>query len=162
MPLPSAAFTVLAPLALLLVAAGWFDVRERRIPNSLVTTGTVFAFTAHGLLPESAGFLSGGIGLTSAIAGLLLGAAALFPLYAVGAMGAGDVKLLAMLGAFLGPQHILGAVLFSLVSGSLISLAVIAARRRFGGNLPFGIAIACGTLGYIGLLWSRHTSGGPA
>lgn len=152
------AWIALLPLASFLGAAGWHDVRHHRIPNRLVATGTLLALAAHGLLPGGSGFLSapvGGLGLLMAGTGLLMGAAALLPLYALGAMGAGDIKLLAMLGACLGPNHILGAVLFSLIAASLMSIPALRHRRPGGNKLPFALAVAFGTFAYIGMLWLR-------
>ncbi|GAB1393742.1 hypothetical protein MASR1M60_19060 [Rhodocyclaceae bacterium] len=159
------AWIVFLPLAILLGLASWHDVNHQRIPNRLVAAGTVWAFAAHALLPGGSGFLSlpaGGLGLPAALGGLLIGGLLLMPLYGLGTMGAGDIKLLAMLGAFLGPQHIAGAVLFSLLAVTLLSLPVLIKKRRLGGSLPFAVAIACGTLAYVGLLWMRAAAGGTA
>jgi prepilin peptidase CpaA len=59
-----------------------------------------------------------------ALAGLGLGLAIPLPLYMLRAMGAGDVKLMAMVGAFLGPRAIVGAILVILVVGGVLSLLV--------------------------------------
>jgi prepilin peptidase CpaA len=51
------------------------------------------------------------------------------PLYLLRAVGAGDVKLLAMVGVWLGPQAVLGATLLALLAGGLLALAVMVASR---------------------------------
>jgi prepilin peptidase CpaA len=69
-------------VAVVIVACVW-DVRTSRIPN-------VLTFTAIGLAP--AFHLIVGGGASYATLGLLVGLAVLFPMFALGAMGAGDVK----------------------------------------------------------------------
>lgn len=124
--------TVLVMLIALLSAAAWYDVRQHRIPNVLVAWGAMLAILLHVLIPAGDGFVSyspGGLGLSGACGGLALGALALLPLYALGAMGAGDVKLVAMVGAFLGPQHLVGALFATVVAGGALAIAVAMQRR---------------------------------
>jgi prepilin peptidase CpaA len=106
----------------LLLAAVASDIRARRIPNALVGAGVTAGLLVNGLLPE-------GGGLLSSLGGLALGLAVLLPLYLVRAMGAGDVKLMAMVGAFLGHQHILPAVLYVLVAGGVLAIVYGLWRR---------------------------------
>lgn len=177
------AFWILFPG--LLCALAYRDVKEFRIPNAGLLSGLAAALTLHCLGPGGAGFLStpaGGLGALGAMAGAGLGLALFLPFYVVGAMGAGDVKLMAMVGAFLGVDHIVGAALavllaggvlavgvalvrgaFGQVLGNLRMLAFIAASRLYGRSglswrdgpptavrLPYGVAIAAGTLSYMG------------
>ena len=109
-------------LAGFLLAAVYTDLVARRIPNKLVFPGAVVGVLCSWLLP-------GGPGWLSALQGLGIGLAALLPLYLLRAMGAGDVKLMAMVGAFLGAGDILGAMLGTLISGGVMSLAVVLRRR---------------------------------
>jgi prepilin peptidase CpaA len=115
-----------------LAAACWTDVRTRRIPNRLVLLGTLAGLALNTLLPPGAGLLStapGGLGLSNALGGCALGLAALLPLYLLRTMGAGDVKLMAMTGAFLGPGATLGAVLMTLLAGGILALALASWQR---------------------------------
>src|SRR3990170_4623177 len=80
------------------LAAVAFDVRTRRIPNWLTFGAAAAAFGYAGL---HSGLTGVGIG----VLGWLVGAALFFPFFALGGMGAGDVKLLAALGAWLGPTE---------------------------------------------------------
>lgn len=112
----------LAMLALLLLVATAIDLRERRIPNWLVAGGIVGAISFHIISPQ-------GEGASFAFSGLAVGTAALLPMYMLRAMGAGDVKLMGMIGAFLGVGGVFGVVLASLAAGGLLALAMAAGKR---------------------------------
>ena len=124
----------------LLAAAVWHDVRARRIPNAIVFPGMLAALVLHAVLPAGAGLFDahmGGLGLLDALGGLGLGLALLLPMYALRLMGAGDVKLLAMVGAFVGMGQILTVGLVTLVMGGVLALAFAAWKRslvRLVGN----------------------------
>ena len=124
----------------LLGAAVWHDVRARRIPNAIVFPGMLAAFALHALLPAGQGLFApqmGGLGLLQSLGGWGLGLALLLPMYALRLMGAGDVKLLAMVGAFVGAGQILTVGLVTLVAGGLLALAFAAwqgSLRRLVGN----------------------------
>ncbi|WP_256081705.1 prepilin peptidase [Massilia sp. YIM B04103] len=111
----------------LLAGAVWHDVRARRIPNQLVLWGALAGLALQATLTPGAGLYAepfGSLGLLSSAYGLGLGLLLLLPMYALGAMGAGDVKLMAMVGAFLGPEEIVGAALFSMMAGGVLSIVV--------------------------------------
>ena len=59
-----------------------------------------------------------------ALGGWLVGAAFFFPIFALGGMGAGDVKLMAALGAWLGPAAIVWVALYSSIAGAVMALVV--------------------------------------
>jgi prepilin peptidase CpaA len=114
-------------LAILLSIAVWYDVRTRKIPNRLVFFGTLIGVALNIFLPAGTGIFSdppGALGFLPSLIGVAVGLATLIPMYALGAMGAGDVKLMAMVGAFLGPEQILGVALLSLLAGGVLALAV--------------------------------------
>lgn len=112
----------LALLVLLLLIATTVDVRERRIPNWLVASGMVAALAFHAIAPQGQGFVF-------ALSGLGVGMAMLLPMYALRVMGAGDVKLMGMIGAFLGMYGAIGAVLASMAAGGLLAVAMAAGKR---------------------------------
>lgn len=130
-------------MTLLLLAVVWEDVRHQRIPNRLVFWGAGLGVLLNTFMPEGLGFVSplpGGLGFVSAVAGLAIGLAALLPMYLLRAMGAGDVKLMAMVGAFLGPDDVIGAVLCSFLAGGVLSLGYawkIGVLRRTLQNIRF-------------------------
>lgn len=114
-------------LALVLVA-GAYDLRFRRIPNWLNLISVVAGFAVNGML-------SGGPGLKTAFLGFALALLVYVPLYLVRAMGAGDVKLMAAVGAMAGPRHWLEIFLVTAIFGGIASLVLIALRKRFHQTL---------------------------
>ncbi|MDC8444509.1 MAG: prepilin peptidase [Nitrosomonas sp.] len=113
-------------LLLLLLMAAWQDIRHYRIKNTLVITGALVAVIAHTALPA-------GLGLHAALLGWLTGLALLLPLYLLRVMGAGDIKLMAMTGAFLGPQAAVIAGLYVLITGGVLSIIVALWRGQLTG-----------------------------
>jgi prepilin peptidase CpaA len=107
----------IALLLILLVIAAYFDVKSRRIPNKLVLAGLIASFVLQINLNGFEGFKAWGLGL-------LVGFGLFLPLYLLRAMGAGDVKLMAMVGAFVGPLYVLGAALMTLVAGGVLAIAM--------------------------------------
>lgn len=164
-------------LFVLLITAAILDYRFHRIPNWLVLSGTLFGLFYNMAYPPfpQAGWLW-------SLEGWALGFAALLPLYAISAMGAGDVKLMAMVGAFIGPDNTLWVLMYTLITGGILSLLFVLVRGTAGrlwrnlsqlfqlgfidllsgvrpnlriatsvsaGKLPYGIAIAMGTMAYL-------------
>ena len=120
-----AGLLALLPMVLLLLAASAQDARHQKIPNSIVFWGAGLGILLNTFMPEGFGFASQfptGVGFLSAIAGWAIGLAVLLPMYLLRVMGAGDVKLMAMVGAFLGPVDVLGAILATLLAGGMLSL----------------------------------------
>jgi prepilin peptidase CpaA len=115
----------LALLAGFLLAAVLADVTRRRIPNLLVLTGLLAGVLCHSVLPD-------GLGIGSSLLGAALALGLFLPLYLLRAMGAGDVKLMAMVGAFVGLPNVLGATLGTLIVGGVMALAVSFANGAFG------------------------------
>ncbi|WP_165220247.1 A24 family peptidase [Aquisphaera insulae] len=102
-----------------LVVAAIIDGRQLRVPNWLTfpffATGLVFALTTGGPW-----------GLAWSLAGAGVGLLSLLPLYAIGGMGAGDVKLMAGMGAWIGAHHMLWAFVGTALAGGVIGAAMIA------------------------------------
>ena len=115
-------------LTALLVVAVVTDLRSRRIPNWLVVVGFVLAGTTQAFAAAQGVPGLAGTRLWAPLAGALIGAAALLPLYALRGCAAGDMKLLAMVGAFVGPALVLVVALGTLVAGGLLALAFMLGR----------------------------------
>jgi prepilin peptidase CpaA len=93
------------------------DLKSRRIPNLLTLGAALTAVVVHG-------YVAGWSGIGMALAGWLVGAAFFFPIFALGGMGAGDVKLMAAVGAWLGPGAIVWVALYSSIAGGVMALVV--------------------------------------
>ena len=115
------------------VAATVVDIRERRVPNVLT-----MGLASVGLLLAMTGL--GTVTLGGALGGLALGLALLLPAHIFGAMGAGDVKLLAAFGALLGPGDVFNAFLRAAILGGVMALAVALWRGRLRETL-YGTAM---------------------
>lgn len=119
--------------ALALIAAYW-DARERRIPNRLTFPAAVI-----GLLLSS---LNGWHGLASGLEGLLAGFALLIVPYLLQVQGAGDVKLLAALGAFVGPLQVTRLLLLGLLCYPLMAFFFVIRERKLKLTLRrFGVLL---------------------
>jgi prepilin peptidase CpaA len=103
-------------IGIALVAAVW-DLATRRIPNVLTFGAALAAFAVHA-------YVGGWSGVGTALAGWAAGVVLLLPVFALGGMGAGDVKLLAAIGAWLGPVAAVWVALYSGVAGGVMGLVV--------------------------------------
>jgi prepilin peptidase CpaA len=110
-------------LGILIAVAAGFDIRFRKIPNWLVLAGIVVGLAWN---VSSTGWS----GLGRGAAGLGLGFGLYFPLYLLRARGAGDVKLLAAVGAVTGPGNCFWVFLLTAVLGGLIALIFLLFRGR--------------------------------
>lgn len=129
-------------LALLLIAAG-FDIAQRKVPNILVVSGLAMAF--------SFAVMSGWSGLGRMAMGSLAALVVLLPVYASGLMGAGDVKLISVVGGFLGLHHLLFALLCIFIAGGLLTVFYMV-RTQFAMDtpgVPYAVAVFGGVLSYL-------------
>jgi prepilin peptidase CpaA len=115
-------------LALGVGAGAFIDLRTRRVPNALTIPLAVAGLAC------AAGGVSG-LSVRAALIGLMLGLVFMLPGYVFGATGAGDVKLLAAAGAWLGPAHIGVAFLYTAIVGGVLALVVARRRRRLAVTL---------------------------
>ncbi|MFZ5353580.1 MAG: prepilin peptidase [Bacillota bacterium] len=140
----SIVFLKYAVLACLLLVIGIIDFKTQEIPDGLnlfgLIAGMIFAFTAgykEFLITGLTGFLLGG--------GLFL----LIAIVSKGSMGGGDIKLMAVLGIWLGWKHILLVSLLSFIIGSVISIILMILKIKSRKDyIPFGpfIALAAFTI----------------
>jgi len=111
-------------LAALLLVAIATDLHRRRIPNALVALGLGLGLAGRLLDPG----VPAGAALITFFQGSGAGLLVLMPLYLMRACGAGDVKLMAMVGGFVGPTAVCNAALWTLVSGGVLSLVFMLGR----------------------------------
>ena len=169
----------LALIAVLLLACA-FDLARRRIPNRLLAAGLLAALALH-LASGSPSAL-----LTVYLAGFAVGMLMFLPLYLMGGMAAGDVKLMATVGAFLGPSMVFQASLATYICGGVLALVIVLFKRRaraafsnagallhplllrlYGVRMALDAAPAASvggmpyavaiTAGTLAVLWLRHT-----
>ncbi|TYO99954.1 type 4 prepilin peptidase 1 [Geothermobacter ehrlichii] len=136
-----------------LVVITFIDLDHQIIPDVISLPGIVAGFAASFLLP----WLSWVDSLLGVLAGggsLLLVAGVYRLLTGKEGMGGGDVKLLAMIGAFLGWQAVLPVILFSSFAGSAVGIPLMLAQKADGKlALPFGPFLSLGAL--IQLFWGE-------
>ena len=112
-----------AAVLLLVAAACVFDLRERRIPNALTLggagAGLLFALLVHG---------ASGLGV--AALGWVVGCALFLPFFLLGGTGAGDVKLVAAIGAWVGAALVCWVAIYTAIAGGVLAL-LVSARQRY-------------------------------
>jgi prepilin peptidase CpaA len=158
-------------LLLMVVAGAVNDLASRRIPNRLLLAGTAGALGLH---LASAAPLAG---VLAWLGGMAAGLVVFLPFYLIRGMAAGDVKMMAAVGAFTGPLEALHIAILAWCAGGVMALAIVAARGRLwlvmsnlwtilrsavlrlplapalgaggegsAGSMPYGLAIAVGTM----------------
>lgn len=160
---------LIVPLLGLLLVAVAVDLLRHRIPNLLVFLGLTLGCVGQV-------FLYGVSGFGDYLSGAAIGFAVFIPMYAVGGMAAGDVKLMAMVGGFLSAELALWASVSSLIVGGLYGILIVlfrgqivrtfsrynlmlrtrsyfspAADEVVGKKFPYSVSILLGTL--VALLW---------
>lgn len=118
-------------LAAVVAASGTaaaIDLGTGRIPNPLTATVAAagIGLSAFGLTGHS---------VAGALLGALIGFALMLPGHVFGGTGAGDVKLLAALGTWLGPAGVVMAFLYSAIAGGVLAVAHATRRRRLTTTL---------------------------
>lgn len=111
-----------------LVVAAVIDGKQLKVPNWLtfpfIISGWIYSFVAFGL-----------DGLLWSLGGTAVGLVLLLPAYAIGGMGAGDVKLLAGVGAWMHATHTTWAFAYSAVIGAVIAVGMVAYSKSFRKHL---------------------------
>ena len=124
-----------------LLVLGVIDLRHRILPNVITLPGTAAGLVLSAGLPPGPGDALAGAAVG---AGVLLAMAGLYRrIRGIEGVGMGDVKMLAMIGAFLGWQAVLLTLLMASLLGSLAGVAIVAAGRGDARYpLPFGSFLA--------------------
>jgi leader peptidase (prepilin peptidase)/N-methyltransferase len=133
----------------ILVVVTFIDVDHRIIPDVLTLPGILLGFLGSFAIPW--------ISWTDSLLGILVGGGSLFLVAVVyewltkkEGMGGGDIKLLAMLGAFLGWKAVLPVVFLSSLLGSLVGVPLMLIKKADSKlAIPFGPFLATGALLYL-------------
>jgi leader peptidase (prepilin peptidase)/N-methyltransferase len=127
----------------------WIDVHHQIIPDRISLPGIVVGFFFS--------FFNPNLSWQSSLLGILAGGGVLYAialLYYVlrkqEGMGGGDIKLLAMIGAFLGWQSLLFVIFFSSLTGSIAGIAAMIRQKKGGASrIPFGPFLSVAALIYL-------------
>jgi prepilin peptidase CpaA len=118
------------------------DLSERRILNPLIVVGL---FLGVALSTMAAGLQ----GTIHSLAGAATGLALLLPFFCLRQVGAGDVKLLAVVGSFVGLPGVFWVALCTAIAGGVLAIAAHLSSGRLAflpaSRLPYSVAIAAGT-----------------
>jgi leader peptidase (prepilin peptidase)/N-methyltransferase len=140
-------FFVFSSLGCALIVIFFIDLDHQIIPDWITLPGIVAGLAIS--------FVPGGIGILQAVIGLFVGGGSLYLAAVVGeklfkkeAMGGGDIKMAAMLGAFLGWQKVLLLFMAAATIGLVVSIVwmAISARLRKERLIPFGPFLALGAM----------------
>lgn len=112
-------------VVIVLIAASYFDIKEKRIPNFIT-----FPAMMWGIIYST--ICSGFDGLQFSLIGFAFGMAVFFIPFALGYMGAGDVKLMGAVGALMGWKFTLSALLYAALAGGVVVIAVAIYHRKIG------------------------------
>lgn len=113
------------PVLFVLAIATFTDLRSRRIPNWLVLPFMVVGVVVSGLV-------NGAQGIGQSLEGLGLGALLYGILCALGGMGMGDVKLVAAIGAWIGPSQLIVALVLTAFAGGIMAICWALAKGFLG------------------------------
>lgn len=132
---------VRALFLLCMLAITWIDLDHKIIPNEISIPGIAVGLFFSPLIGVPR--LDGAIGAIAGSGALLLVALGYRAIRGMDGMGGGDIKLAAMLGAFLGWKGVLMTLLVGSLAGSIVGIALVAAGRGSGKTpLPFGTFLA--------------------
>jgi prepilin peptidase CpaA len=132
------ALILIIPLVFLMIAT-WCDLRTREIPDWISVALILIGITA-------AGFGWASIRWWMVLSGCLLGLAIGFALFQFARFGGGDAKLIAGIGAILGPLGLLFALFWMAVFGGVLALIAMLRGQR---DYAYGPAILAGYIGYL-------------
>jgi leader peptidase (prepilin peptidase)/N-methyltransferase len=149
----SVPFYVFWPLSCVLLVLSFIDLDLRIIPDRVTLPGVVVGMIVAPLV--------GLMGFWDSLLGVVVGGGALYLIGVLGefflkkeSMGGGDVKLAAMLGAFMGWKLVLAALFVAFFVGAVIGVIVMARKPKdWDSSLPFGPFIALGAV--LALLWGE-------
>lgn len=136
-------------LLMVLLIAVVMDLRSSRIPNWLTVPAMGFALAGHVWVNHTDGLLF-------SLAGLAAGLGPFFLLYLAGGIGAGDVKLMAAIGAFVGLYGVLSSAWLAMIIGGIYAMGAMCYQWGLAATGQRLISAACGAIAVGGSAWSRE------
>lgn len=115
-------------LAVILAVCLYTDLKERKIYNKVILAGIIAGLIVNIIF-------SGLTGILFSLAGFLLGIGLLFLPFAAGGIGAGDVKLMGVVGIFNGAGFVFSAFILSALAGGIFALAALLMQKRLLSTL---------------------------
>lgn len=138
------------------------DFQVRLIPDEVSFYGILFGLLMSYAFPSLQGETNHRLAVANSILGVLLGGGSLYVIAVVGdiifkreSMGGGDIKLLAMIGAFLGPRYIVLTIIASSLFGSVVGIILKLTRKE--EVIAFGPYLAGGAV--VSFLWGERLMG---
>lgn len=148
------------PFLASLVAVTFIDLEHRIIPDEISLGGLVLGLLTCYWVP-GLGLINGFVGAAFGFSVFYLFAWIYFKMSGKSGLGGGDIKLLAMIGAFLGPSGVFSTILMSSVLGSVMGILYALTRKQrnvLKVAIPYGPFLVLGALYYYffgDLLWLR-------
>jgi leader peptidase (prepilin peptidase)/N-methyltransferase len=139
---------VLILLATALLIVSFIDLQHKIIPDIITLPGIIAGVVASLLLTP--------VGVVSPILGVVLGGGLFFLIAVIsrGGMGGGDIKLIAMIGAFLGWQAVLITIFLGAFTGAVAGLTLMLLGKKGRKDMvPFGPFLALGAL--LAMVWGQ-------
>ena len=139
---------VFALLVTSLLIVSFIDLAHKIIPDVITLPGILVGILASLLVTP--------LTVASSVLGMFLGGG-LFFLVAVlsrGGMGGGDIKLVAMIGAFLGWQAVFVTIFFGALSGAMVGIGLMLLKKKGRKDpIPFGPFLALGA--FLAMIWGQ-------
>jgi len=140
---------IVVALMIVLLIAVVTDLRSSRIPNWLTFSAMGFALAGHAWLGSMHGVLF-------SLAGLGTGLGLFFLIYLAGGIGAGDVKLMAAIGAFVGVYGVLSSAWLAMVVGGVYAIAAMCYQWGLASAGQRLVYAAYGAVLVGGSAWTRE------
>jgi leader peptidase (prepilin peptidase)/N-methyltransferase len=153
-----AKFFIFSILGIALIVSSFIDLEHRLIPDAITIPGMVIGLLISFLFPSILGEIKPVNGLLDSLAGLIIGGGSIYAMAVLGklifkkeAMGGGDVKLMAMIGAFVGWKLILLVFFLAPFFGAVVGIVVKIREKK--DTIPYGPYISIATI--IAVLWGE-------
>ncbi|MEW5806007.1 MAG: prepilin peptidase [Acidobacteriota bacterium] len=142
-------FIAYLPFTLALIVLFFIDYREKLLPDEITISGIILGIGLSPLL-KHLGILNSILGAATGFVGFYLIAFIYERLTGKEGMGGGDIKMITMVGAFLGLKGVLATIFIASLTGAIVGLLlIIFFRKSFKHALPFGCFISIGSLIFL-------------